>query len=139
MTNEYDVTSKWGQYVIDKTVKKAGKMADVIISGNDESRKKWFSKEQTKNVKEIFINKNNLRISATELRGYLLINDKKNWSQYVSEKIIDDFEEIRNILLEVPIYRQILNNMGNNTNIEKYKEIYQKYEIEDRKEKIKHI
>ena len=139
MTNEYDVTSKWGQYVIDKTIEKAGKMADVIISGNDESRKKWFSKEQTKNVKEIFINKNNLRISATELRGYLLINDKKNWSQYVSEKIIDDFEEIRNILLEVPIYRQILNNMGNNTNIEKYKEIYQKYEIEDRKEKIKHI
>ena len=38
-----------------------------------------------------------LRLDVYKRQGYLLINDKKNWSQYVSEKIIDDFEEIRNI------------------------------------------
>ena len=36
MTNEYDINSIWGQYVIDKTIEATGRKADAIISGNDE-------------------------------------------------------------------------------------------------------
>lgn len=43
LTNEYDITHDWGQYVIDKTIEYEGNKADLIITGNDEMRKGWFS------------------------------------------------------------------------------------------------
>lgn len=139
MTNEYDITDKWGQYVIDKTIESEGKFADAIFSGNDESRKDWFSKEQIKNVKEILIDRNYFKISATTLRGYLLINNKEEWSKYVPNQIIEDFDKIRNKLLSVPIYQKILEEMNDDISIENYKKIYKKYENEDKKMKIKNI
>ncbi len=139
MTNEFDVTDKWGQYVIDKTIEYEGRFADLIVSGNDEIRKDWFSEEQMKGVDEILIDRNEINISATELRGYILLNDKESWSKFVPEQIIEDFEKIRNELIEVQIYKKILDEIGNNKTIENYKTIYEKYEKEDRKQKIKNI
>lgn len=139
MTNEYDITDKWGRYVIDKTIEYEGRFADAIISGNDESRKDWFSKEQIKNVKEILVDRNHFRISATTLRGYLLINNKEEWSKYVPNPIIEDFDKIRDKLLTVPIYQKILEEMKDNISIENYEKIYKKYENEDKKMKIKNI
>lgn len=133
LTNEYDITYEWGQYVINKTIEIEGKMADAIITGNDETRKGWFSKEQTKNIKEIIVDRTNINISATKLRGYILINDKQNWKKYISEKIEDEFEKIRNELLKVEIYKKILNEMGEEKTIQKYTKIYKEYEIQNKK------
>ncbi len=139
MTNELDVTDKWGQYVIDKTIESEGRFADVIISGNDEIRTKWFSKEQIQGVEEILVDRKICEISATELRGYILINDKENWKKYVPNQIIEDFEEIREKLLEVPVYKKILEEMGNDITIKNFLDVYSKYEKEDKKIKMKNI
>ena len=125
MTNEFDINTTWGQYVIDKTI-------DLIISGNDEMRTKWFSKEQLRGVKELLIDRNTFNISATELRGYILINDKQEWEKYVPKEITEEFEEIREKLLEVPIYKKILQEMPKKYSIENYLKIYKKYEEEDK-------
>ncbi len=139
MTNEFDVTAKWGQYVIDKTIEYEGRFADLIVSGNDEIRKDWFSEEQMRGVDELLVDRNEINISATELRGYILLNDKESWSKFVPEQIIEDFEKIRKELLEVPVYQKILEEIGQDKTIENYKKIYEKYEKEDKKQKIENI
>lgn len=139
MTNEYDINSIWGQYVIDKTIEATGRKADAIISGNDESRKDWFSKNQMKNVKEILVDRRKVSISATLLRGYILINDKKEYMKYVPKEIIPEFDRIRRELLKSDIYSLILEEMGENLSIENFKKIYNIYEKEDKKIKMSNI
>ena len=139
LTNEYDITHDWGQYVIDKTIEYEGNKADLIITGNDEMRKGWFSEEQMKGVTELSIDREKIKISATELRGYILLNNKEEWKKYIPEEIITEFEEIRHHLLEVEIYQKILKEIGEDKTIENYKKIYEKYEIEDKERKIRNI
>ena len=139
MTNEYDINSIWGQYVIDKTIEATGKKADAIISGNDESRKDWFSESQMRKVKEILVDRRKISISATLLRGYILINDKKEYVKYVPEEIIPEFDRIRKELLKSEIYALILDEMGENKSIGNYKKIYDIYEKEDKKIKMSNI
>lgn len=139
LTNEYDITYDWGQYVIDKTTEYSGQKADLIITGNDEMRKGWFSEEQMQGVTELSIDRQKIKISATELRGYILLNNKEEWQKYVPKEIITEFEKIRKHLLEVEIYRKILSEIGEEKTIENFKKVYEKYEIDDRERKIRNI
>ena len=136
MSNEYDISYEWGQYIIDKTKKYTGTFADLIVTGNDNLRKGWFSEEQMKDTTELIIDRKQLEISATDLRGYLLINDQQTWKRYVPEQILNDFQSIRETLQQVPIYQEIIQKMGNDQTIQNYTKIYQKYEDEDIKHKI---
>ncbi len=139
MTNEYDINSLWGQYVIDKTIECEGRKADAIISGNDESRKDWFSAGQMKNVKEVLLDRRTISISATKLRGYILIGDLRAWKRYVPNEIIPEFDRVREELLKSKIYSLILDEMGENLSIENYEKIYAIYEKEDKKIKMSNI
>lgn len=139
MTNEYDINSLWGQYVIDKTIECEGRKADAIISGNDESRKDWFSVGQMKNVKEVLLDRRTISISATKLRGYILIGDLRAWKRYVPNEIIPEFDRVREELLKSKIYSLILDEMGENLSIENYEKIYAIYEKEDKKIKMSNI
>lgn len=139
MTNEYDINSLWGQYVIDKTIECEGRKADAIISGNDESRKDWFSAGQMKNVKEVLLDRRTISISATKLRGYILIGDLRAWKRYVPNEIIPEFDRVREELLKSKIYSLILDEMGENLSIENYEKIYSIYEKEDKKIKMSNI
>lgn len=138
MTNEYDISHEWGEYVINNTKKHIGRFADLIVTGNDDLRRGWFSEEQMKDTKELTINRKELEISATTLRGYLLINDKQSWEKYVPTEIIDEFDDIRQKLLKVEVYREILEKMEKDITIENYKKVYKVYEENDKKQKMKH-
>ena len=99
-----------------------------------------FMKEiKDKNVKEILVDRRKLSISATLLRGYILINDKKEYMKYVPKEIIPEFDRIRRELLKSDIYSLILEEMGENLNIENFKKIYNIYEKEDKKIKMSNI
>ena len=89
-----------------------------------------------KDTTELIIDRKQLEISATDLRGYLLINDQQTWKRYVPEQILNDFQTIRETLQQVPIYQEIIQKMGNDQTIQNYTKIYQKYEDEDIKHKI---
>lgn len=137
MTNEYDISFKWGQYVIDNVKKYENEFADLIVTGNDDLRKGWFSEEQMKNTTELLIDRKKLNISATELRGYLILNDKEIWKKYVPKEIENDFNKIREKLLEVREYQEIQEKLKNNPILENFKKIYKAYEEKDKIEKMK--
>jgi len=136
LSNEYEITFEWGQYVIDNTKRMTGEFADLIITGNDDLRKGWFSEKQIENTDELVLDRKQLDISATKLRGYIIINDKKTWQKYVPQEIIEDFETIRNKLLQVPVYQEIQEKLGQDQTIENYTKIYKKYEEKDKEEKM---
>ena len=139
MSNEHDVNYMWGKYILDNVNKLVGVKPDVMFYGNDESRRGWFSEEDIKGIEEEIISRDILKISATYLRGLILINNKEEWIKYVPEEIHDEFDNLRNVLLDIPVYKEIYNKISDNITIEKFEEIYEVYEKIDKENKIKSI
>lgn len=107
MTNENDICFEWGKYILENVEKIYGKKPDLMIYGKDESRKGWFSEEDSKNFSEMIIARNKIEISATKLREYLVQDEKEKWKQYVPEKIWDMYEELREELLKIDCYKKM--------------------------------
>lgn len=139
MTNEYDISYNWGMYVKKHVFEYIGQFADYMITGDDESRKAWFSLEDLKGVKEVTISRNTINISATKVRGALLTDNKSLWCSYVPENIYDLYDFLRNELLSVPVYREIYNILKsqNQITMDNYIKIYSEYEIIDKIKKTK--
>jgi len=95
MTNENDICFEWGRYILDNVKEKYHVIPDLMIYGKDDSRKGWFSEEDSKLFSEFIITRNQINISATQLRNYLLENNKKDWCRYVPDQILDMYEELR--------------------------------------------
>lgn len=139
MTNEYDITDDWGKYVkqnVEKTM--GGKFADLMVYGNDDFRSKWFAKEDIANTAEFVFPRKKMPISATILRGYLLLNDEENWKTLTHPNIYPMYQSLRSELMEVPVYKEIYNLLlkNNDMSIDSFMKIYSKYEVDDRAQKI---
>ena len=115
-----------------------GKSADLMVYGNDESRSKWFSKNSLANTAELIFPRDVLPISATILRGMLVINDKESWQKMTPKSIHNLYDLLRNELLSVPIYETIYNEMDSKT-IDDFMSVYKIYEQKDKEEKLSKI
>lgn len=104
MTNEDDISFEWGKYILENVEKMYGKLPDVLVYGNDESRKGWFSPEDSKKFSQIVVPREQIQISATQLRQYLAQDNKQEWEKYVPEKIWGMYEELRKELIQVEGY-----------------------------------
>ena len=69
----------------------------------------------------------------------LLINNKKEWKNYTHNLIHKYYNDLRNELLEVPVYKKIYDLCKNNLNLENYKKYYKEFEIHDKEVKLKQI
>ncbi len=92
------LTPKWGEYVLDKAKEVLGEYPNCIIYGKDKDIFKCFSKNDVKNISEVYVDRNSLLISATKMREYLKDNNIEEWKKYANEKIYDKFDELRNML-----------------------------------------
>ena len=101
LTNENDLTYKWGDYVIKTAEDVLDEKLECIIYGKDKNIFKCFSKQAVDNISEIFVDRKQLLISATKIREMLLSNDVDSWKDYTSEKIHSEYSKLREILLEV--------------------------------------
>lgn len=101
LTNEKDLTPSWGKYVINEAKKELGQEVNCIIYGKDKNIFKCFPKSIVKNLTEIYVDRNTLNISATKIREYLINDDKENWKKYVNEILYDEYDNLRNILLNI--------------------------------------
>lgn len=108
MTNENDICHEWGRYLLDNADRYIYKNPDVMIYGNDESRSNWFDKKDLKNTTELIINRSELPISATLLREYMVNDERKKWMELVNPKLHKMYDELRNELLTVPFYQDML-------------------------------
>lgn len=107
LTNENDISFEWGKYILESVEKMYGVKPDLMLYGRDDSRKGWFSEEDQKIFSEMIVAKNQYKISGTKLREFLVKNEKKEWEQFVDEKIFNFYDELRNELLEIQAYQKL--------------------------------
>ena len=106
LTNENDICFEWGRYILENVEKMYGRMPDLMVYGKDESRKGWFSEEDSKLFSEVIVARNKIKISATELRNYLKENQKEEWKNYVPEQIWDMYEALKEKIDKLPYYQK---------------------------------
>lgn len=107
LSNENDIRPEWGRYLLANVDRYIHKNPDVMIYGNDESRSAWFDKQDLKNTTELIINRSELPISATLLRGFMVADERKEWMARVNPKLHKMYDEIRAELMAVPFYSQM--------------------------------
>lgn len=107
LTNESDIRPEWGRFLLENADRYIYKNPDVMIYGNDESRSAWFDKKDLKYTTELIVNRNELPISATEVRKYMVMDDRKAWMECVNPKLHKMYDEIRSELMTVPYYREM--------------------------------
>lgn len=100
MTNENDICHEWGKYILDNVEKDYGRTPDLMVYGKDESRKGWFSEEDSHTFSEMIIARDKIKISATELRKYLTEGKREEWEKCVPEEIWGMYDELREELLK---------------------------------------
>ena len=137
MSNEHDISYEWGRYILDNVYEMTNLKPDIMFYGNDESRNGWFSEEDIKGIHEEVISRDIFKISATYLRGLIITNNKDEWMKYVHENIYDEFENLRNELINIDIYKEILNKIIDKSSVDEFLSVYKEYERIDKENKIK--
>lgn len=105
MTDENDVRPEWGKYLLTHVDRYIFKNPDIMVYGNDESRSAWFDKEDLKNTTEFILNRSELPISATMVREYMRLDNRKAWMELVNPKLHKLYDELRRELMSVPYYQ----------------------------------
>lgn len=138
MTNELDINVDWGKYLKSNVENRFSKFASLMIYGNDEFRSKWFAPEDLTETDEYIIARSRLPISATMVRGYLTIDDERNWQKCSHELIHYLYKEIREELMAVPVYKEIYDQIRKSRvmDLDTFMKVYKKYEAMDRKKKL---
>ena len=140
LTNEYDITSAWGKYVKSEVEYHKHKFANLMVYGNDEFRSKWFAPEDLVGTAELIIPRSTIPISATMVRGYLVINDEKHWQECTHPLIHGMYERLRYELMSVPIYQNIYNHIRKGElSLNHFMKLYHELEIQDKNEKLAQI
>lgn len=101
MTNENDINYDWGRYLLSGAKAILGKLPDIMIYGNDESRSGWFDKEDIKDIAELIVPRSKLEISATKMREYIVSGNKEEWQKYSNVKVYKYYDKLREELLKL--------------------------------------
>ena len=89
---------------------------------------------------ELIIPRSTIPISATMVRGYLVINDEKHWQECTHPLIHGMYERLRYELMSVPIYQNIYNHIRKGElSLDHFMKLYHELEIQDKNEKLAHI
>lgn len=91
----------WGKYVLNSAKKITGQYPDCIVYGKDKNIFKCFPREVVKKLNEVYVNRNQVDISATKLREFLLNDNKAEWMKYVDSSIYNKYDELREILNKI--------------------------------------
>lgn len=101
LTNENDLTPLWGKYVLNKAKDYMNTEPNCIIYGKDNDIDKCFSREDTENITEIYVDRKSDNISATMVRNLILNGKKEEFKKYVDEKIYNRYDELKEILEKI--------------------------------------
>ena len=64
LTNENDITPDWGKYLLGNADRYIYKVPELMISGNDEERTRWFAAEDIIDMSQLIVNRGRIPISA---------------------------------------------------------------------------
>ena len=108
MTDEDDIRPEWGRFLLDNVDRYIHKAPELMIYGNDEARSRWFDPEDIRDTSEFIINRGRIPISATDVRSFMIHDDRKEWMKWVSPRLHKMYDELREELLTVDAYRAML-------------------------------
>lgn len=98
LTNEDDISSEWGQYVLKNVRQYLYKLPDLMIYGNDEARSDWFDKEDIKSVTEIIVSRSKNKVSATQMRKLMIEDNREEWFKHHNSKLHKHYDKLRGML-----------------------------------------
>lgn len=105
LTHEEDITHEWGKYVMQNVDRVLYKVPEVMVYGDDESREKWFSKEDAKGTIRVIVPRSAIDISATQLRDMMVLDDRREWMKWVNPKIHKMYDSLRSELMSISDYQ----------------------------------
>ena len=76
-------TAAWGDYVLQNVRARFGCLPDLLVSGKESRRLDWFDSVQGVRIAELYIPKT-IAISASQMRIFLIEDDRVRWERYVS-------------------------------------------------------
>lgn len=82
----------WGKYVLKNALDKCGRIPDLLISGKESVRSDWYGRD----ICELILPRTN--ISATQMRSFLFLDDKKSWEFYTNPRLHEYYEECKEII-----------------------------------------
>ena len=108
LSNENDITTDWGKYVLNECKRYIYKAPSIIVYGKEEGRDgySWFADEDMKKTTQIIVNRNDVPICATTLRDYLCIDDRESYFEWTDDKLHKYYDKIRGELMSVPYYKE---------------------------------
>lgn len=112
LTDESDIRPEWGRYVLDNADRYIYKPPELMIYGNDEARSRWFDTDDIKHTSELIINRGELPVSATMLRGLMVRDDRKAWMRWVDPKLHKLYDRLRDELMTVEYYKAMARRLA---------------------------
>lgn len=113
LTNENDINTDWGKYVLDNCKRYIHKAPSIILYGKEEGRDgySWFADEDMKKTTQVIVNRSDIPISATMLRDMMCLDDRESWMEWVDDKLHKHYDELRNELMSVEYYKERANEL----------------------------
>ncbi len=140
LTNEYDITHDWGKFVKSEVEHHKHKFASLMVYGNDEFRSNWFAPEDLIGTAELIIPRSTIPISATMVRGMLVIDDEAAWQKATHPLIHGMYGRLRDELMSVQVYKEIYNRVRKgDMSIDSFMKVYKELEEADKATKLAEI
>jgi len=97
LTDENDHSKEWGDYVLEqvsywRTQYAIKNRLSCMIYGNDEEREDWYREEDAKDIAQIVLKREDIPISATKMREFLVQNNKSAWLEYMPKNRLNQKE-----------------------------------------------
>jgi bifunctional NMN adenylyltransferase/nudix hydrolase len=99
-THENDHSAEWGKYLLQhvnawKNFYGIRDNLDAMVYGNDEERSTWFDPKDSEGIQQIRIERADIPISATMMRGYLAWNQYDLWTKYANPRLHGFYHTLR--------------------------------------------
>lgn len=108
LTDENDIRPEWGRYLLDAVDRYLYKAPELMIYGNDESRSRWFDPEDIRDTSEFIVNRGRIPVSATMVREAMVFDRRKEWMSMVNPKLHKMYNRLREELMSVSFYQDML-------------------------------
>jgi bifunctional NMN adenylyltransferase/nudix hydrolase len=109
LTNENDICTEWGDYVLKHAIEFTGQKPDLIIHGDDGRASDpihWFNDKAKVGIHFLMVPRNFNSISGTRQRELIMFNAYIEWCKESPDSLHPHFDYMREHLLAIPHYQE---------------------------------
>jgi nicotinamide-nucleotide adenylyltransferase len=100
LIDKHDMSSNWTQYLLNTVNQYMGKQPDVCMFG-DEKVNGWFTDDEMRTTLRIVVPRALTPVSATQMRNWLIQDNKEEWHKYAHSKTHKHYSMLREIMLGI--------------------------------------